>query len=381
MLIGIDASRATAAQRTGTENYTVHLVRALVEMGSAHQFRLYLSRLPEDGLLPQGENVEWRVIPFPRLWTHARLAWEVRADPPDVLFVPAHVLPLVHPPASVATVHDLGYFEYPQAHRAASRWYLNWATRHNARHARLVVVDSQATARDLMRYYGTPPDRIRVAYPAATPGLAPVRDEPALDAVRERYGTGKAYFLYVGTLQPRKNLARLVRAFADLVSRDAVDSQVKLVLAGRRGWLYDEIVATARERCLEGRVVLPGFVAQEDLAALLSGALAFVFPSLYEGFGLPVLEAMACEVPVICSDTSSLPEVAGDAALLVDPHDTAALAGAMARVYSDPGLAEELVRRGRERAQRFSWEECARSVLLAMEEAAAQTGTAEGRPP
>lgn len=374
MLIGVDASRAVTKERTGTENYSLYLIRALVDVGAAHRFRLYTRDRPPPGLLPEGDRVEWRVIPFPRLWTHLRLAWEVARRPPDVLFVPSHVLPIVHPRASVATVHDLGYLAFPEAHTWASRWYLDWSTRFNARHARRVVVDSEATGRDLVRHYGVDRARLRVAYPAGAEGLAPVRDPERLGEVQGRYGTGSEYLIYVGTLQPRKNLLALLRAFGALVADGAVGPGMHLVLAGRRGWLYDDIVAEAGARGLQGRVVLPGFVPQEDLPALLSGALGCVYPSLYEGFGLPVLEAMACEVPVIASNTSSLPEVAGDAALLVDPRDVGALADAMARLCQDVELRRQLVARGKERAARFTWARCAREVLAAIEEAAGERG-------
>jgi glycosyltransferase involved in cell wall biosynthesis len=367
MLIGIDASRAVATERTGTENYSLYLIRALLQAGAAHRFRLYFNQAPAEGLFPRDERVVWRVIPFPRLWTHLRLAWEVLRQPPDVLFVPSHVLPLIHPRHCVATVHDLGYLYYPQAHTRRARWYLAWATRYNALVARRVIVDSMATRDDLVMLYRADPAKLVLAYPAGTEGLAPVTEVQRLETVRQRYATGARYFLYVGTLQPRKNLDTLLRAFASLVAEGALPPDVKLVLAGKRGWLYDEIVQLARAADLQARVVLPGYVAREDLAALLSGALAYVLPSWYEGFGLPVLEAMACDTPVICSNVSSLPEVAGDAALLVDPHDIVGLAQAMRRVYGDGALRQQLIARGRERVRAFSWQQCAQQVLTTLE--------------
>jgi glycosyltransferase involved in cell wall biosynthesis len=367
MLIGIDASRAVAAERTGTENYSFYLIHALLQAGAAHRFRLYFNQAPGEGLFPRDERVEWRVLPFPRLWTHLRLAWELERYPPEVLFVPSHVLPLVHPRRCVATVHDLGYVHYPQAHTGRARWYLDWSTRFNARVARRVIVDSMATRDDLVILYRIDPTKLVLAYPAGAEGLAPVTDVQRLETVRQRYATGARYFLYVGTLQPRKNLGTLMRAFASLVADEAVSPDVRLVLAGKRGWLYEEIMQLAHATHLQERVVLPGYVAREDLAALLSGALAYVLPSWYEGFGLPVLEAMACDTPVICSNVSSLPEVAGDAALLVDPHDVTGLAQAMRRVYEDGALRQQLVVRGRERARAFSWQQCARQVLETLE--------------
>jgi glycosyltransferase involved in cell wall biosynthesis len=370
MLIGIDASRAARATRTGTENYSLFLIRALIEAGREYRFRLYFDQPPAEGLFPSGGHIAWRVIPFPRLWTHLRLMSEVMLHPPDVLYVPSHVLPLLHPRRSVATVHDLGYLYYPEAHTHLARWYLDWSTRFNARTAWRVIADSCATQRDLVRAYRVPEDRIVVAYPAGVEGMAPVTDATALRDVRERYQTGEQYFLYVGTLQPRKNLITLLEAFERFLQTHQPPASVRLVLAGKQGWLSEPTVERAISLIRQGRVVLPGYVPQEDLPALLSGALAFVMPSWYEGFGLPVLEAMACGTPVICSNASSLPEVAGEAALLFDPADAGALTQAMERLYTEPGLAEAVRTRGLAQARRFSWQTCARAVLSVLEDVA-----------
>ena len=373
MLIGIDASRATAARRTGTETYSLRLIRALLVQGKGHHFRLYFNQAPAPGLFSGG--ADRRVMPFPRLWTHLRLSREMQSAPPDVLFVPSHVLPVVHPRRCVVTVHDLGYHYYPEAHTLFQNAYLRWSTRYNARTATRVLADSDATRKDLLRYYGIPAERIVVVYPGRDETLTPVKDPQTLNAVHARYGLNAPYFLYVGTLHPRKNLVRLVNAFADLASAKRATSEstdgranTKLVLAGQKGWLYEEIFAQVRRLGLENRVMFTGYVPDADLPGLLSGALAFVFPSLYEGFGLPVLEAMACGTPVICSNVSSLPEVGGDAALQIDPLDTEALAEAMHQVLTDEGLRTMLVERGHEQVQRFSWQRCASQVLQVLED-------------
>ena len=366
MLIGIDASRATAARRTGTETYSLHLIRELLAMPTEHRWRLYFNQAPAADLLPG--LAEQQVIPFPRLWTHVRLSWEMFSQPPDVLFVPSHVLPLVHPRRSVVTVHDLGYHYYPQAHTLFQNLYLRWSTRFNARNASRVLADSEATRRDLVHYYRVPETKIAVVYPGRDETLAPVTDAGALVEVRARYGIPGPYLLYVGTLHPRKGLGFLINAFAaNVFSPQAPSSNLHLVLAGQKGWLYDDLFAQVKRLNLAGRVIFPGYVPDADLPALLSGALAFVFPSLYEGFGFPVLEAMACGTPVVCSDSSSLPEVAGDAALRVDPRDTEDLAEALARIVSDEDLRRELVERGFRQAARFSWRRCAEEVLSVLE--------------
>jgi glycosyltransferase involved in cell wall biosynthesis len=361
MLIGVDASRAARAQRTGTEAYSLHLIQALVESGCSHRFRLY-TPTPISNLQSQISNFEVRVIPFPRLWTHLRLAWELKRRPPDVLFVPAHVLPLVCPVPALVTVHDLGYLHYPEAHRRFDRWYLGWTTRRHVQLAARIIADSQATRADLVRYYHADPARIAVVYPGRDESLTRVDDPEIVAAVKARHGIRGDYLLYVGTLQPRKNLVRVVEAFAQLQNPN-----LQLVLAGKKGWLYADLLARVEALGLSGRVVFTGYVADDDKATLLSGATALVYPSLYEGFGLPVLEAMACRTPVLTSDVSSLPEVAGDAALLVNPLDTEAIAAGMAGLVADVGLRHSLVERGSLQIRQFSWARAASQVLEALE--------------
>lgn len=379
MLIGIDASRAAVARRTGTETYSLHLIRALLAAAPEHRFRLYTNAAPPAGLFGRElapAQAEIRAMPFPRLWTHVRLSAEMLARPPDLLFVPAHVLPLVHPRRSVVTVHDLGYRAYPEAHRPADRRYLDWSTRWNAHQATAVLADSAATRADLVAAYGVSPAKVYVVHLGRDETLAPVEDPGRVADICQKCGiAGPGYLLYVGTLQPRKNLARIIEAFARVADRPAA-AGLQLVLAGGKGWLFEQmrLPEQAERLGLAGRVLFPGYVADADLPALFSGARAFVYPSLYEGFGIPVLEAGACGVPVITSNTSSLPEVAGDpaagpggaAALLVDPHDVDAIAEAMQRVLTDDALRAELVRRGQENLKRFSWEKCARETLAVL---------------
>jgi len=367
MRIGIDASRATVPRRTGTESYARRLTQALLEQGSGHDLILYFRDSPALELFPAGGGVR-RVIPFPRLWTHVRLAWELLTQPrPDVLFIPAHVLPLIHPLPSVVTVHDLGYRHFPDAHPLMQRVYLDWSTRFSARAATHLIADSEATKNDLIRFYNIPAEKITVIYPGRDESLQPVDPSP----IRAKYHLPEEYILHVGTLQPRKNLLRLIEAWHSFVLRPSSSvlrppSSVALVLAGRPGWLSAPILAKARA-VPAGRIRLLDYVPDEDLAGLYSGARAFVFPSLYEGFGFPVLEAMACGTPVICSNTSSLPELAGDAALLVDPTDTEALAATVIRVLSEPDRRAALIEKGFEQVKKFSWEKAARETMGVLE--------------
>ena len=374
MIIGIDASRAASGQRTGTEAYAVHLIRALIPLASerGHTLRLYFNAAPAPDLFPAAPHVIPTVIPLRRMWTHARLGHELRRRPPDVFFTPAHVIPVGIRCPAVATVHDLGYEHFPEAHPRRQLAYLRWSTRHNARVARRVIADSQATAGDLTALYATDPAKIAKVYPGADPDLRRVDDPAAIAAATARYNIPSPYLLYLGTLQPRKNLVRLVEAFA---ASNLHNDSYMLVLAGRAGWLAEPLLSAVRglPDAVQARVLLPGYVDEADKAALLSGATALVFPSLYEGFGFPVLEANACGVPIVCADTSSLPEVAGDAALLVDSLDTAALAEAMWRVVADETVRGALIARGYANLARFNWETAAAQTLDVLEEAASSS--------
>lgn len=375
MLIGIDASRALRARRTGTENYSLQLIRHLLRQDGGHTIRLYCHQPPPPDLFVRNETTahaaapQVRVIPLPRLWTHVRLSVEMLTSPPDLLFVPSHVLPAVHPRRSVVTVHDLGYHWFPEAHTRASRRQLDLSTRFNAATAAHVLADSQATKDDLCRVHGTDPDRVTVVHLGRDESMQPVHDPQHLRQVRvklgiDRDGQERPYLLYVGTLQPRKNLLRLIDAFATVL--DLVPGLV-LVLAGQRGWLAEPIFRRVDVLGLSGRVLFPGFVEDVDLPALLSGALTFAFPSLYEGFGIPVLEAQACGAPVLTANTSSLPEVAGDGALLVDPLSTTDIASGLGRLLREPGLRQRLRTAGFANVQRFSWDRCAQETLAVLE--------------
>jgi len=372
--IAIDASRLAVAERTGTERYSYELLAALARVDRRSRYTLYTNGLPA-ALPPLGPNMALCSIPLPRLWTHARLGPALLRARPDVAFIPAHVVPLARPPAAVVTIHDLGYLAFPDAHTARRRLELHLTTLWSVRAARRVIAISAATRDDLLRRYGADPARVAVVHH----GLAGAQFRPPnpneIAAARARHGLERPYFLYVGTVQPRKNLERLIAAFAQAAGAGAL-GEAELVLGGRRGWLSAPIERKAAELGLAGRVRFPGYLPDADLPALLGGALAFAFPSLYEGFGLPVLEAMACGAPVLTSATSSLPEVAGDAALLVDPRDTAAIAAGLARLAADPALRADLRARGMARAAGFTWERCARETLAILRDAAGERDAA-----
>ena len=375
MLIGIDASRATGERLTGTERYSREVIAALVRAAPQHGFRLYLRDWPVPGfaLSPEAPSasVEYRLIRIARLWTHIGLARELMAHPPDALFVPAHVLPAafawpqmrrrIH---AVVTVHDVGYRHFPSAHPPIQRLYLDLGTRLSVRYASAVIVDSEATRRDVIRFYGrgVAHDRVIVAHPGR-PALAEVGEEEARRTLA-RFGLddGRPYALHIGTLQPRKNLRRLIQAWARVVQR-AGAHEPRLVLAGGQGWGGEDWTALIEAAHVRSSVVLTGYVSDAEKAALLRSARAYVFPSLYEGFGFPLLEAQSAGLPVACSDAASLPEVAGGSALLFDPLDVEAIAEALCVVLFDEGIRRRLIEAGRRNLMRFSWDACARLVL------------------
>lgn len=363
-LIGIDASRSFGLRRTGTEHYATEVTRQLIRLAPG-RLRLYFRGAPAE---PPPPGAEALVLPAPRLWTHLRLGAEVALRPPAVLFVPAHVMPLACRPPAVVTVHDLGYEAFPMAHRALDRAYLRWTTRRHVRRAACLLADSSATRADLVRLYGADPERVRVVLLAPDDDLRPPEPEQVLLA-RAAAGLPPEgpYLLHVGTQQPRKNLRRLLEAFA--AASDG-RPELRLVLAGMPGWGDEGLAERARALGLVERVHLPGYFPRDLLAGLYGGATALVMPSLYEGFGLPVVEAMACGTPVLCSGTSSLPEAAGGAAILVDPLDVGAIALGIRRLVDDDELRAVLRGRGHARVAQLSWEASARQVLAILEKVA-----------
>jgi glycosyltransferase involved in cell wall biosynthesis len=299
----------------------------------------------------------------------------------DVYHATDHLLPPLAVP-SVFTVHDLAFLVEPRTHLPTNRLYLAAMMPRYVRAATAVIADSEATRRDLLRYYRLPPERVRVVHLGVEPQFRPLDAAAARAQVMQRHGLVAPYVLFVGTLEPRKNVRALLAAFACLVQArsDANGSSpLQLVIAGAPGWWYDDLFRWVRARGLDSLVHFLGRVADADLPALYSACAAFAYPSLYEGFGLPPLEALACGAPVVCSDRSSLPEVVGDAALQVDPTRPAALAAALRRVLDDESLRQSLRARGLARAAGFTWERTAAGTLAVYEQVREQTARAKRR--
>lgn len=362
MKIAIDASRSTVERMTGTEHYSRQLIHHLIlqneTLDNPHQLHLYFRDAPAEDLFPQSAYVSAHIIPFSRLWTHLRFALALWQSRPDVTFVPAHTLPYFFPNNAVVTVHDLGYKYFPEAHPDSQVKYLDWSTRHSANRATRILADSQATADDLQKFYDVPDEKIKVVYPGV--------DAPPDKRGWELYGKYKmplSYFLFIGTLQPRKNIERIIQAF-DMWQKANTDKNIGLVLAGKQGWLFDD-------SWLEGveNVHITGYIDEEDKGAIIRQASALIFPSLYEGFGFPVLEAMHMGTAVIASNTSSLPELVGDAGILVNPLSVQEIASSLDLVADNDELRRTLSIKGMMQVKEFTWENTAQQTLKVLEEA------------
>ncbi|MFN2118527.1 MAG: glycosyltransferase family 4 protein [Candidatus Promineifilaceae bacterium] len=374
--IGIDITSALT-QGGGIGRYTRELVRALVDLDSQNSYTLFSARIPSERLknnqplldsLTSQSKITYRPAPLVEHWLY-RLWYRLRLPVPVQLFSGRldlfHSPDFVLPPISgdiptLLTVHDLSFIHFPDTFPPVLVNYLNRVVPWSVSRAAHVLADSNSTKMDLMEQWAVPEDKITVLYSGVNQDYQPVKDPLLLDKVKKIYDLGDApYLLSVGTIQPRKNYQMLIQAFASI----AGSYPHNLFIAGGKGWLEDNMMAEAARQGIADRVRFLGFIADEHLSALYSAASLFLFPSLYEGFGLPVLEAMACGVPAVISNSSSLPEVGGEAALHLDPRQPEAWSEGMDRVLSDPGLAAAMVDAGFEQVQRFSWEKSAQELL------------------
>lgn len=371
--IGIDA-RAISYPKTGDRSYALGLIDGLARLrdreGEALDFVLFFDREPpadlpcmRDGRLLPGWRVEVPRARNSRLWTLVSLPRAARALGLDLLHVQYNG-PRIRRPALVTTVHDVSFRLFPEWFPLKDRLLLDLGLRSTLGVARAVITGSECTLDDLERVYRLPRERITVTPYALPPGFAaPAPDQ--VEQVLRRHGVRRPFVLFVGVRQPRKNLPRAIGAFC--AARARADLPHRLVLAGKPGWRADE---TERAIAAAGEALQPlGYVSDADLPALYAAADAFLFPSLYEGFGIPVLEAFACGTPVITANVSALPEVAGDAALLVDPRDERAIADALLRLLADVDLRQSLAARGRSRLEQFDWLETARGTVEAYQRA------------
>jgi glycosyltransferase involved in cell wall biosynthesis len=302
------------------------------------------------------------------LWQRLRLPLPVQAftGQIDLFHSPDFVLPPVGRVATILTVHDLSFLRVPECYVPAFREYLERAMRRAVARSDRILADSKSTQYDLNELLDVDPRQVEVVYPGVESRFRPVGEADMLAAARARYNLPERFILGLGTLQPRKNFEGLVRAFAELLHAGGHRPEIAdlyLVIAGGQGWMSEGIYDAVTRAGVEERVRFAGFVRDEDLPALYSLAAAFAFPSRYEGFGLPVLESMACGTPVVCADNSSLPEVVGEAALMVDAGDVDSLAGSLAQLLGDRPMRDRLINAGLERVPQFTWQTAARTLL------------------
>jgi len=374
MRIAIDAT-AIPRLMAGAGVYTYQLVRALAAFEAEHDYVVFTRSDAFDDLARQRPRVRVVQVAAPSrperlLWEQFLLPGRLRRLAIDVLHSPHHTTPALPLPCRrVVTLHDVTFFLLPQRYPPARRLYFQAITRAAARLGQAIITPSQTVKRDVVRVLGVPEEKVTAIAEAPAPEFAPLEDADALGRMRWRYKLPTHYILSVGNLEPGKNRGRLIAAYSRLREKGL---QHHLVIAGQRAWRYESELELVRRLRLDDVVHFLGYVDGADMPGLYSGADLLAFPSLYEGFGLPVLEAMACGTPVVTSSVSALPEVAGDAALLVDPKDVAGLAEAMERAVADEALRADLRARGLKRAGEFSWDKAARETVRVYEAVASR---------
>ncbi len=421
MLIGIDASRANQDHKSGTEWYSYYLIRWFAKLDNKNQYILYTNKPLVGGLLDlttkqyfakaSDENrVEfdkdgYQIIkspfnnfkakilkwPFYYFWTQGRLILEMITNRPDILFIPAHTLPIIHPKKSIVTIHDIGFERDRHLYRreqmgpdsklgrriinifvklftwgkfgANTTDYLSWSTRYALEKAKTVITVSNFSKQEMEEIYGADKNKIKVIHNGYNKYLyKKIEDRNKIKQALVKYDIEDPYLLYVGRLDKKKNTPALVEAFAIMREKNK-NIKHKLVLVGDASFGYDEVKYTISEFNLDHEVIMPGWVAETDLPYLYNGATAFVFPTRYEGFGIPLLQAMACHVPIVASWAAPIPEVVNETALLFNPYDINSIAKALERIITDNALRKDLVERGKERIKKFSWEKSAEETL------------------
>jgi glycosyltransferase involved in cell wall biosynthesis len=358
--IGIDV-HSLGGKQGGNETYFQELVKGLIALHSAHDLVLYYTNaVARQRISSHGHVRLERLRPrHPLLRIPLTLPWRARADGLDV-FHAQHVIPPFLGCKTVTTIPDIAYEHFPEAFPRHERIWLKQWVRSSAMKADHIITVSEYSKQDIARTYGVSEEKITVTYEGAGPEFRPRDKNGAREELERKYGIKGKFVLYLGRLQGRKNLGRVVEAYAR-VRRTGFAH--KLVLAGKQGSLFEPVLSRIRDLKLEENVLLPGYLPAEDVPLFYSAAEVFVYPSFFEGFGLPVVEAMACGVPVITSRGSSLEEIAGDAALLVDPHSEDSIVGALTQVLEDAELRLRLSRAGLERSKLFSFEKTARQTM------------------
>lgn len=357
MLIGIDGSRAFIANRTGIEEYSYQVIKHLRDFFVEDDVILYIRNSQEvDFELPKN----WKVkkISFPRFWTQIRLSWEMLFHSPDILFVPAHTVPFIHPKETTVVIHGLEYEMYPKAYSLLERIYMRFVIKNSCRWANKIICVSENTKMDVKRLYGVDEEKMKVIYE----GYEKVESNryQALSINTKYQMLNAKYLLFIGRLEERKNVGGIIEAFEILKEKYGIPH--KLILAGKPGFGYDEIKSKIQNSKFKTDIIEPGYISEGEKWELLKNADVFVFPSFYEGFGLPILEAQNSFVPVVTSNVSSIPEVADAAVLYVDPNNSEEIAENIYILISNENARENIVKRGIENIKKFSWANCAKEI-------------------
>ncbi|MFA5358995.1 MAG: glycosyltransferase family 1 protein [Patescibacteria group bacterium] len=366
MKIGIDASRANRSQKTGVEWYAWHVIQEFKKIIPPTVEVVLYSDTPLTGdlaILPANWKSKILVWPPKFLWTHFRLSVELLLHKPNIYFIPAHVIPFLSRGKAVVAIHDVAYKVFPRAYTRKGRFYLNLTTWWQKMFVKKIITISEVSKNDIIKYYHVPQNKIAVipiAYDAKCYQL--INDEQKTSAVLAKYGVTKPFIMSISRLEYKKNTHGIINAFSQLPDRNS-----QLLLVGKPGRGYQYIQNALDSSPAKDHIILPGWIKEEDVPYLMNAASAFVFPSFYEGFGIPILEAMACGCSVITSNTTACPEVAGNAAILVDPQNTEQITEAINKILTDRTLAEELKNRGLERVKNFSWSKTAEATWKEIE--------------
>jgi len=366
--IAIDA-HSVGAGLGGNETYATNLIEALAEIDSRNRYTLYVTKNDAiERFADRWPNFEVRqTLPHtPLVRIPVTLSVELRRRPVDILHV-QYTSPPLTPCPVINTIHDLSFEHLPETFKRRSWRQMRLTIRRSAQTAAHIITDSNFSRDDILRTYKLSPDRVTATPLAASTKFKPVEDFTEIGRVRQRYGIVGDYILTVGSIQPRKNLPRLIRAFAALCREGNIRPLPTLVIVGKRGWLYEETLDTAENSEVKERILFTDYVPESDLPALYTGATCFVYPSYFEGFGIPPLEAMRCGTPTITGDRTCFPEIIGDGGLMVDPFDETAILEGILKIFSDSKLRTELQEKGIRRANLFDWKETARQTLRVYE--------------
>lgn len=359
MHIGFDA-HSIGTGLGGNETYASNLIEALAEVDTQNRYTLYVTRQEAiDRYAHRWPNVIVRkTLPHtPLIRIPLTLAAELRRRPIDILHV-QYTAPPLAPCDTVVMIHDLSFEHIPETFKRRSWMQMRLTVRRTARSASHILTDSEYSRQDILRTYRLPPERVTTTPLAASSRFKPVHDTQVL----ARYRISGDYILAVGSIQPRKNIARLIRGYSRMLSQHS-DNAPRLVIVGKRAWLFEDTIRAAAVSSANDKILFTGYVPESDLAALYTGALCFAYPSYFEGFGIPLLEAMRCGTPTITSDRTCFPEVVGDASLIIDPFDEESIAVGLWRMISDATLREQLRSRGFVQSSLFDWRQTARRTL------------------